>query len=394
MYLGRTTLSKFLIQQLTDIPDAGDLGALLVDVAAAVKAIAAMTAKGALGHHLGAEIGKHAQGENPHGLDVLAHEVMIRSCEWGGLLAGMLSAGLEDPYPLPAEYVRGRYLLAFNPLDGSNTDVNVSVGTIFSVLRHDPAALPGAEHYLQSGRQQVAAGYAIYGPATMMVISVGKGTHGFTLDREIGNFILTHPELQIPADTGEFAINTSNARFWEPPVHRYVTECQQERRAWPRFQHALDRLTDRRRAPHAHAWWRFHASEGHARPQQARAAAPAVRGQPGRLPGGAGWRQGEHRGSPAARGAAGVAASAHPADRRLAPRGRAHRALSRGVGKRHRQTLYLTAVQRAFAVSRRGERALAVPARCAGTRLKAQPCPSDIRSLQSPAHRAQGPLQS
>jgi fructose-1,6-bisphosphatase I/sedoheptulose-1,7-bisphosphatase len=226
MYLGRTTLSKFLIQQLTDIPDAGDLGALLVDVAAAVKAIAAMTAKGALGHHLGAEIGKHAQGENPHGLDVLAHEVMIRSCEWGGLLAGMLSAGLEDPYPLPAEYVRGRYLLAFNPLDGSNTDVNVSVGTIFSVLRHDPAALPGAEHYLQSGRQQVAAGYAIYGPATMMVISVGKGTHGFTLDREIGNFILTHPELQIPADTGEFAINTSNARFWEPPVHRYVTECQ------------------------------------------------------------------------------------------------------------------------------------------------------------------------
>jgi len=226
MYLGRTTLSKFLIQQLTDIPDAGDLGALLVDVAAAVKAIAAMTAKGALGHHLGAEVGKQTQGEHPHRLDVLAHEVMIRSCEWGGLLAGMVSAGLEEPYPLPAEYVRGRYLLAFNPLDGSSTDINVSVGTIFSVLRHESATLPGAEHYLQCGRQQVAAGYAIYGPATMMVISVGKGTHGFTLDREIGNFILTHPDLQIPADAGEFAINTSNARFWEPPVHRYVTECQ------------------------------------------------------------------------------------------------------------------------------------------------------------------------
>jgi len=218
MYLGRTTLSKFLIQQLTDIPGASDLGALLVDVAAAVKAISAMTAKGALGGYLGEHGGK---------LDVLAHEVIIRSCEWGGLLAGMVSEELEHPYPVPVEYARGRYLLVFDPLDGSaNTDVNVSVGTIFSVLRHGETELPGVADYLQRGEQQVAAGYAIYGPATMLVISAGKGTHGFTLDREIGNFILTHPNLQIPADTSEFAINTSNARFWEPPVHRYVTECQ------------------------------------------------------------------------------------------------------------------------------------------------------------------------
>jgi fructose-1,6-bisphosphatase I / sedoheptulose-1,7-bisphosphatase len=227
MYLGRTTLSKFLIQQLTDIPDASDLGALLVDVAAAVKAISAMTAKGALGGYLGEQGAKNAQGEAQQKLDVLAHEVMIRSCEWGGLLAGMVSEELEDPYALPAEYERGRYLLVFDPLDGSsNTDVNVSVGTIFSVLRHEPEAAPCAADYLQPGHRQVAAGYAIYGPATMLVITVGKGTHGFTLDREIGNFILTHPELQIPADSSEFAINTSNARFWEPPVHRYVSECQ------------------------------------------------------------------------------------------------------------------------------------------------------------------------
>jgi fructose-1,6-bisphosphatase len=227
MYLGRTTLSKFLIQQLTDIPGASDLGALLVDVAAAVKAISAMTAKGALGGYLGEHDGKNVQGETQHKLDVLAHEVIIRSCEWGGLLAGMVSEELEHPYPVPVEYARGRYLLVFDPLDGSsNTDVNVSVGTIFSVLRHDETELPAVADYLQRGEQQVAAGYAIYGPATMLVISAGKGTHGFTLDREIGNFILTHPNLQIPADTGEFAINTSNARFWEPPVHRYVTECQ------------------------------------------------------------------------------------------------------------------------------------------------------------------------
>ena len=227
MHLGRTTLSKFLIQQLNGIPESQDLGALLVDVAADVKAISAMTAKGALGGYLGEHGGKNVQGEVQQKLDVLAHEVMVRSCEWGGLLAGMVSEELEEPYPVPVEYTRGRYLLVFDPLDGSsNTDVNVSVGTIFSVLRHAHGEVPCAGDYLQPGLQQVAAGYAIYGPATMLVISVGKGTHGFTLDREIGNFILTHPELQIPADTSEFAINTSNARFWEPPVHRYVTECQ------------------------------------------------------------------------------------------------------------------------------------------------------------------------
>ena len=227
MLLGRTTVSKFLIQQLTGIAGASDLGALLVDVAAAVKTIAAMTAKGALGGYLGEHGSRNVQGETQQKLDVLAHEVMIRSCEWGGLLAGMISEELPEPCAIPGEYARGRYLLAFDPLDGSsNTDVNVSVGTIFSVLRHESSAPPTAAEYLQPGVQQVAAGYAIYGPATMLVLSVGKGTHGFTLDREIGNFILTHPQLRIPADSSEFAINTSNARFWEPPVHRYVSECQ------------------------------------------------------------------------------------------------------------------------------------------------------------------------
>ncbi|EHR69077.1 fructose-1,6-bisphosphatase [Burkholderiales bacterium JOSHI_001] len=227
MHLGRTTLSKFLIQQLKGIPDAGDLGALLVDVAAAVKAIAAMTAKGALGGYLGALDSENVQGETQKKLDVLANEALIRSVEWGGLVAGMASEENDEPIAVPGEFERGKFLLVFDPLDGSsNTDVNVSVGTIFSVLRHDAAAAPTTADYLQPGRQQVAAGYAIYGPATMLVLTVGHGTHGFTLDREIGNFILTHPDLQIPEDTSEFAINSSNARFWEPPVHRYVTECQ------------------------------------------------------------------------------------------------------------------------------------------------------------------------
>lgn len=227
MHLGRTTLSKFLIQQLKGIEHASDLGALLVDVAAAVKAISAMTAKGALGGFLGELDARNVQGETQKKLDVLANETMIRSCDWGGLVAGMVSEENEAPLAVPAEYERGHFLLAFDPLDGSsNTDVNVSVGTIFSVLRHEAKAPPEAADFLQPGHRQVAAGYAIYGPATMLVLTVGKGTHGFTLDREIGNFILTHPQLRIPEETSEFAINTSNARFWEPPVHRYVSECQ------------------------------------------------------------------------------------------------------------------------------------------------------------------------
>jgi fructose-1,6-bisphosphatase len=227
MHLGRTTLSKFLIQQLHDVPDHGKLAGLLVDVAAAIKAISAMTARGPLGASYGAAAARNASGDEQQPLDVEANETMLRHCEWGGLVAGMASEELEAPYALPAEYARGPYLLLFDPLDGSsNIDVNVSVGTIFSVLKHTGDAAPAEQDYLQKGTEQVAAGYAIYGPATMLVLTVGKGTHGFTLDREIGNFILTHSNLRIPEDTGEFAINTSNERFWEPPVKRYVEECK------------------------------------------------------------------------------------------------------------------------------------------------------------------------
>ncbi len=227
MHLGRTTLSKFLIQQLEGIDGSRDLGALLIDVAAAVKTISAMAAKGDLGGYLGKAGTENVQGEQQVKLDVASNEVILKSCDWGGLVAGMASEELDDPYPIPAEYPRGRFLLVFDPLDGSsNADVNVSVGTIFSILRHDQKDAPKVEDFLQKGMEQVAAGYAIYGPSTMLVLTVGKGTHGFTLDREVGNFILTHPDMRIPDDTSEFAINTSNARFWEVPVHRYVTECQ------------------------------------------------------------------------------------------------------------------------------------------------------------------------
>jgi fructose-1,6-bisphosphatase len=219
MHSGRTTLSKFLIEQLSDQADHGQLAGLLVDIAAAIKAIAAMTAKGALG--------VHQPGARKVALEEMAREEILRSCEWGGLVAGMASKCYEQPYAIPAEYKRGRYLLLFEPLAGAaNFDVNTSVGTLFSVIAYTGEPAPTARDYLQPGRTQVAAGYAIYGPATMLVLTVGKGAHGFTLDREVGNFILTHPDLRIPEDTSKFAVNTGNERFWEPPVQRYVSECK------------------------------------------------------------------------------------------------------------------------------------------------------------------------
>jgi fructose-1,6-bisphosphatase I/sedoheptulose-1,7-bisphosphatase/fructose-1,6-bisphosphatase I len=225
MQLGRTTLSKFVIEQARQRHN--ELGALLIDVAAAVKTISAMVAKGALGGNLGALDSTNVQGEVQKKLDVLTNEAMLRHCEWGGQLAGMASEEMDDPYPIPAEYPRGRYLLVFDPLDGSsNSDVNVSVGTIFSIFARPTVGDAEPADYLRPGSEQLAAGYAIYGPSTMMVLTLGTGTHGFTLDRESGNFILTHSNIRIPEDTREFAINSSNERFWEPPVQRYVAECK------------------------------------------------------------------------------------------------------------------------------------------------------------------------
>ena len=146
-------------------------------------------------------------------------------------LAGMASEEMELPYQIPNAYARGKYLLVFDPLDGSsNIDVNVSVGSIFSILRAPQNVVDSGcdvteEHFLQPGSLQVAAGYALYGPVTMLVLTVGNGVVGFTLDPNLGEFKLTHPDITVPEDTQEFAINASNSRFWEPPVKRYVDEC-------------------------------------------------------------------------------------------------------------------------------------------------------------------------
>ncbi len=222
------TLTEFLIGEHRKAPGAsGSFTALLNDVRLACKKISYLVGKGALAGAQGRAGSSNSQGEAQMKLDLLADSIFRRTNEWGGTLAGMLSEEMEGPYAIPSGYPKGRYLLAFDPLDGSsNVDANVSVGSIFSVLRAPASAdEPRAEDFLQPGTEQVCAGYAIYGPSTMLVLTLGRGTHGFTLDREIGEFILTHRDLRIPESTSEFAINTSNARFWEPAVKRYVDEC-------------------------------------------------------------------------------------------------------------------------------------------------------------------------
>jgi fructose-1,6-bisphosphatase I/sedoheptulose-1,7-bisphosphatase len=226
MQIGRPTLSSFLAEHLNGAEHAHQLAALLHDVATATITIARMTTRGALGGYLGAHGALNGHGERQQRLDVLAHEVMAECGQRSGVAAALVSEEIEDPL-LSNEAASGPYLLLFDPLDGSsNIDVNVAVGTIFSVLRRPHGLVPAAADFLQPGHAQVAAGYAIYGPSTMLVLTLGSGTHSFTLDDLRGEYTLTHPELRIADDTHEFAINASNARFWEAPVQRYVAECQ------------------------------------------------------------------------------------------------------------------------------------------------------------------------
>ncbi|NMM26215.1 MAG: class 1 fructose-bisphosphatase [Glaciimonas sp.] len=228
----RTTLTQFLIEERRRYPEAsGDFNGLILNVALACKSIARTTAFGALGGVLGNAGGAggtiNVQGETQKNLDIMSNDAFLHVTEWGGQLAGMVSEEMEDPYQIPHPFPKGKYLLVFDPLDGSsNIDVNVSVGSIFSILRAPDGVQSASEKdFLQPGAQQLAAGYAIYGPATMLVLTVGNGVNGFTLDPNLGEFILTHPSLQIPPDTNEFAINASNSRFWEEPIKRYVDEC-------------------------------------------------------------------------------------------------------------------------------------------------------------------------
>ncbi len=224
--MSRITLTRYLIERQHAGRIDSALRLLIEVVARACKEIAIAVGKGALGQVLGEAGRENVQGEAQKKLDVLANEILLEANEWGGHLAALVSEELDSPHVIPNRYPKGEYLLVFDPLDGSsNIDVNVSVGTIFSVLRLPSGCPePTRQCFLQPGRQQVAAGYAVYGPSTLLVLSVGDGVAVFTLDREVGSFVLTRDRVAIPERTSEFAINMSNLRFWEPPVRRYIEE--------------------------------------------------------------------------------------------------------------------------------------------------------------------------
>jgi fructose-1,6-bisphosphatase I len=222
------SLTQYLIEQQRrhdNIP--AQLRLLIEVVARACKRISISVNKGALGDVLGTAHTENVQGEIQKKLDIIANEVLIEANEWGGHLAAMASEEMEDIYPVPNRFPQGEYLLLFDPLDGSsNIDVNVSIGTIFSVLKRDDSggAVSQAD-FLQPGRQQAAAGYCVYGPQTTLVLTLGAGVAMFTLDREQGSFVLIEDGVRIPEDTKEFAINMSNLRHWAPPMRRYIDEC-------------------------------------------------------------------------------------------------------------------------------------------------------------------------
>ena len=226
----KISLSRYLVeQQRIDGRIPPQLRLLLEVVARACKSISHAVNKGALGGVLGTASTENVQGEVQKKLDIIANEVLIEANEWGGHLAAMASEEMDGIYVVPNRYPQGEYLLLFDPLDGSsNIDVNVSIGTIFSVLKK-PDDTPGVSEadFLQAGNKQVAAGYCVYGPQTTLVLTVGDGVAMFTLDREQGSFVLSEENIRIPEDTKEFAINMSNMRHWDDPVKRYIDECLQ-----------------------------------------------------------------------------------------------------------------------------------------------------------------------
>jgi fructose-1,6-bisphosphatase I len=213
-----TTLRRHLTQSALD----PNLIFLLEDIASACRAIANLVRNGAFEGNLGSANVTNVQGETQKTLDVLANEEFERICSNSPRLAALVSEEVEDVTWLK-EPKAGDYLLYFDPLDGSsNLDVNLSVGSIFAIMQ---VQADGDLNVLHEGRRQVCAGYALYGPSTMLVLTDGAKVTGFTCHNGTSDFRLTHPDMKVPVETSEFAINTSRYRHWDTPIRRYVDEC-------------------------------------------------------------------------------------------------------------------------------------------------------------------------
>ncbi len=223
------TIERHIVEQQQRYPEAtGMFSSLLYDTALAAKIIARETTRAGLAEILGLAGKVNVQGERQMKLDVFANETMVRMNSYTGRLAVMASEEEEDIIPIPEEYGTGKYVLAFDPLDGSsNIDVNVSVGTIFAVYHRLSAGGPGTlEDCLQKGQHLAAAGYVIYGSSTMMVYTTGQGVHGFTLDPSVGEFLLSHPDIRMPASPKYYSVNQGYERYWSDGVRRFTRWLQ------------------------------------------------------------------------------------------------------------------------------------------------------------------------
>jgi fructose-1,6-bisphosphatase I len=225
----KVTLTQFIIEQQREFPGtSGSFTALLNDITTACKKISHIVNRGELIGVLGSAKSENVQGEVQKKLDIITNDIMINALNWTGHIAGMASEEIDGMIKIPAHYPKGKYLVLFDPLDGSsNIDVNLAVGTIFSILRCREGVDPDLQDFLRKGTEQVCAGFVLYGPSTMMVLTTGHGVNAFTLDQDVGEFLLTHRNMRIPEETSEFAVNMTNQRFWEPPVQRYINECLQ-----------------------------------------------------------------------------------------------------------------------------------------------------------------------
>ncbi len=216
-------MSMNLAQYLEHHADA-HMGVLISAIADVSQSISAAVHKGALGGVFGSAGSENVQGETQKKLDIIANDMILDALAATGVVAGMASEELDDCSPVPGHSDRP-FLVLFDPLDGSsNIDVNVSIGTIFSVLPNPDVGEITNESFLQPGTEQLAAGYVVYGPQTSLVLTFGRGVVAFTLDREAGQYIQTSESMDVPEDTKEFAINMSNQRHWYKPVQRYIAE--------------------------------------------------------------------------------------------------------------------------------------------------------------------------
>lgn len=218
-------MNQTLEQYLNHAQIEQDLHTLILSLSKTCAKISHAVSLGALSGVLGSAETENVQGETQKKLDIIANQLLLEEQQASGTLAGIASEEMDTIHPVPESLQKGAYLLLFDPLDGSsNIDVNVSIGTIFSVLKAPQQSVSEAD-FLQKGTQQIAAGYVLYGPQTMLILTVGKGVSGFTFNRDDQQWYLTTPEYRIPKDTKEFAINMSNMRHWSPEVRHYIQDC-------------------------------------------------------------------------------------------------------------------------------------------------------------------------